>query len=186
MRLKKELRNRYQAWWIVKVEYKRFPAFYGTRRFITAFKRARPLFLFCARSIQSTPRPAFLKINYIIPETTHRFSKLCLSVRSLYQNAFMQFFFLLYMLHALPHLILHDLSTRIILGAAYSSWSSTLCSFLHSPVTPSLLTPNILLSTLFWNTLSYVPPSLWETKIHTHAKNRQNYISVYLNLYSFG
>ena len=29
-----------------------------------------------------------------------------------------------------------------------------LCSFLHSPVTPSLLGPNILLNTLFSNTLS--------------------------------
>jgi hypothetical protein len=32
--------------------------------------------------------------------------------------------------------------------------SSSLCSLLHSPVTPSLLGPNILLSTLFSNTLS--------------------------------
>ena len=32
--------------------------------------------------------------------------------------------------------------------------SSSLCIFLHSPVTPSLLGPNILLSALFSNTLS--------------------------------
>jgi hypothetical protein len=32
--------------------------------------------------------------------------------------------------------------------------SSSLCSFLHSPVTSSLLGPNILLNTLFPNTLS--------------------------------
>jgi len=36
----------------------------------------------------------------------------------------------------------------------YRSLSSSLCSFLHSPVTPSLLGPNILVSTLFSNTLS--------------------------------
>ena len=35
----------------------------------------------------------------------------------------------------------------------YWSLSSSLCSFLHSPVTSSLLGPNILLSTLFPNTL---------------------------------
>ena len=35
--------------------------------------------------------------------------------------------------------------------------SSSLCSFLHSPVTSSLLGPNILLSALFSNTLSLRP-----------------------------
>jgi hypothetical protein len=37
----------------------------------------------------------------------------------------------------------------IILGEEYKLWSSLLCSFLQSPVTPSLLGPNILLSTLW-------------------------------------
>ena len=36
----------------------------------------------------------------------------------------------------------------------YRSFSSSLYSSLHSTVTSSLLGPNILLSTLFWNTLS--------------------------------
>ena len=51
------------------------------------------------------------------------------------------------------HLILFDLITRIIFGE-FRSLNSSLCSFLHSPVTSSLLGPNILLSTLFSNTLS--------------------------------
>ena len=50
-------------------------------------------------------------------------------------------------------LILLDLITRTILGE-YRSLSSTLCSFLHSPVISPFLGPNILLSTLFSNTLS--------------------------------
>ena len=41
-----------------------------------------------------------------------------------------------------------------ILGEEYRSLSSSLCNFLHSPITPSLLGPNILLNTLFSNTLS--------------------------------
>jgi len=41
----------------------------------------------------------------------------------------------------------------IDLGEEYSSLSSLLCSFLHSPVTLSLLGPNNLLNTLFSNTL---------------------------------
>jgi len=52
------------------------------------------------------------------------------------------------------YLILLDFITCTILGEQYSSLSSSLCSFLHSPVTSSLLGPNILLNTLFSNTLS--------------------------------
>jgi len=52
------------------------------------------------------------------------------------------------------HLILLDFITRTIFGEHYRSLSSSLCSFLYSPVTSSLLVPNILLSTLFSNTLS--------------------------------
>ena len=51
------------------------------------------------------------------------------------------------------HLIPLDLITRTILGE-YRSLSPSLCSFLHSPVTSSLLGPNTLLSTPFLNTLS--------------------------------
>ena len=46
------------------------------------------------------------------------------------------------------HLILLYFTTRKILG------NSSLCNFLHSPVTLSLLGPNTLLSTLFSNTPS--------------------------------
>jgi hypothetical protein len=42
----------------------------------------------------------------------------------------------------------------IILGEEYKLRSSLLCNFLHSPVTSSPIGPNILLSTLFSNTLS--------------------------------
>jgi len=52
------------------------------------------------------------------------------------------------------HHILLDLITRKLFGEQYRSLSSSLCSFLHCPVTLSLLNPNILLNTLFLNTLS--------------------------------
>ena len=51
-------------------------------------------------------------------------------------------------------LFLLDLVTRIIFGEEYISLSSSLCSFLHSPVTSSLLGPNMPLRTLFSYTLS--------------------------------
>ena len=57
------------------------------------------------------------------------------------------------------HLILLNFITRIILSEEYRSLSSSLCDFLHSPVTPSLLGPNVLLNTLnvFILTNKFVP-----------------------------
>jgi hypothetical protein len=52
------------------------------------------------------------------------------------------------------HLILLDFTTHTILGREYRSLSSTLCNFLHLPVTSSLLGPYTLLNTLFSNNLS--------------------------------
>ena len=46
-----------------------------------------------------------------------------------------------------PHLILLDFINRTILGEDYRSLISSLCSFLHSPVTSSLIGPNVLLNT---------------------------------------
>src|SRR5215475_7591411 len=56
--------------------------------------------------------------------------------------------------HMPAHLTLLDLTTCTILGEEYRSFSSSLCKFLHSPITSSLLGPNTLLNTLFSNTLS--------------------------------
>ena len=51
-------------------------------------------------------------------------------------------------------LILLDFITRTILGEEKRSLNSSLCSFIYSPVTLSLIDPNILLNTLFSNTVS--------------------------------
>ena len=52
------------------------------------------------------------------------------------------------------HLILLDFITRTIFGEEYRSLISSLCTFHHSAVASSLLGPNILLNSLFSNTLS--------------------------------
>ena len=52
------------------------------------------------------------------------------------------------------YLSLLDFITRTILSEEYKPFSSSLCNLLHSPVTSSLLGPNIFLYTMFSNTLS--------------------------------
>ena len=71
------------------------------------------------------------------------------------------------------HLTLLYFITRTILGEQYRSLSSLLYSFPHSPVTSSLLGPNIL-NTLFSNTLSLTflliyPISLYAFFLSFHA-----------------
>ena len=134
---------------------KKFPIFYGTRRFINAFTSACHLSLSWARSIQSMPPHPTSRTSILISN-----SHLRLAISS---GPFPQ------MSPANPythlsspplgptwpaHLVLLDFITRTILVEVYRLLSSTLCSFLHSLVTSSLLGPNIFLSTLFSNTLS--------------------------------
>ena len=67
------------------------------------------------------------------------------------------------------YLILLDLITRMIFGEQFRSLNSSLYSFLHSSVTSSLSSPNILLNFLYQKPLVYVPPSMWATKFYTHT-----------------
>ena len=54
------------------------------------------------------------------------------------------------------YLILLDFITRTLLGEEYKSFSYSLYSLHHSPVTSSFLGPNILLNTMFSNTFSFL------------------------------
>jgi len=57
-----------------------------------------------------------------------------------------------------------------IFGEQYRSLSSSLCSFLHSPVTSSLLGPNSLLSTLFSYTFGLCSAFSVSDHFHMHTE----------------
>ena len=66
----------------------------------------------------------------------------------------------------------------------YRSLSSSLCSFLHSSVTSSPLGPNILLSTLFPNTLSLrSSPNLTDEVSHPYKTTSKIIVLCILTLY---
>ena len=83
------------------------------------------------------------------------------------------------------HLILLDFITRTILSEVYRSFSSSLCSFLHSPVTSALLGPNILLRTLFSNTLSLRSSLNVSDQVSHPYKIRGRIIVLYFLIFKF-
>ena len=127
---------------------KKFPAFHGTRKFITALTSVRHLSLSWASPIQS-----------IYPHRTYWRSVVILSthLRLFLPSGLLPSGFptkTLYTPFSTPiratcpaHLILLDFITRTILGEEYRSFSSSLCSLLRSPVTSSLLGPILMMIT---------------------------------------
>jgi hypothetical protein len=64
------------------------------------------------------------------------------------------------------------------LAEEYRSVSSSLCRFFHSPITSSLLGPNILHSTLFSDTLSLRSSLNVSDQVSHPYKTKENYRSV--------
>ena len=81
------------------------------------------------------------------------------------------------------HLILLDFITCTILGEAYKSFSSSLCNLLHSPVTSSLLGPNILLNTMFSNTLSFLSSHIVSDKVSHPYKTTDKITVLYILIF---
>ena len=83
------------------------------------------------------------------------------------------------------HLILLDFITRTILGEQYRSLNSSLCGVFHSPVTPSLLGPNIILNTLFSNTLSLRSSLNVSDQVSHPYKTTGKIIVLYILIFKF-
>ena len=134
---------------------KKFPAFYKNRIFFTAIISARYLSLSWASSIHSKPphptswRSILLSSSHLRLGFPSGLFPSGFPTKNLYTPLFSSI-----RATCPAHLILLDFITRTKLDEQYRSLNSSICSFLHSPRSSSLLGPNMPLNTLFSNALS--------------------------------
>jgi hypothetical protein len=133
--------------------------------FFTAFKSAHHFSLSWARLIQSIP-PHPTSWIYILILSSHLRLGLPNRLLSGFPTKTLHTHFPFPIRATCPaHLILLYFIIRTILGEQYRSLSSSVCSFLQSPVNSSLLGPNILLNNLFskmsYQLGSYQQPLRW-------------------------
>ena len=147
--------------------------FYGTRRFITAFTSASHLSLFWTKSVQFMLPAWFLKVHCnIIPPATPRSSKWSTSLRFLQQNPVCT--------SPLPHTCyMRRLSHSSRFGRPNHIWwkagafSSNYVIFCTTLLPHCSTKAQISSSEPYSETSSaFVPPSMWATKFHTHAKQK--------------
>ena len=108
----------------------KFPAFYGTRRFITAFTSARHLPLSWARSVQSIlPHPVFWMSILIL--TSHlRWSSCCILTSGLITKTLYASLMSPLRASCPVPLVLLNFITRMICSEEYRSFSFSLCGLL--------------------------------------------------------
>jgi len=146
---------------------RKFPTCYGIQKLFTTSTTARHLPLLWAKSTQPMFPSHFLRIHFdIILQSLLRSSKWSLYRRSRTKNLYA---LLLSSIRATcsANLILLYFITPILFGEQYRSLSTSLCSFLYSPLISSLL------GTLSSNTLR--PHSSLNTRDHVlHPYKQQS------------
>ena len=121
----------------------KFPSFYGTRRFITAFTSACHLSLSWAGSIQSTrPHPASWRSILILSSYLGLGLPSDLFPSGLPNKTLYTPLLSLIRVTCPALLIFLDFITRTVSGEVYRLFSSSSFSFLHSLVTSTFLDPN--------------------------------------------
>jgi hypothetical protein len=151
--------------------HKNFPPLYGARRFITIFTRVLHWSLTWAGSSQSMPSH---------PISLRSYSKLSIRLRRCLPSGIFLLVFppITYIRSSssratcTDHLIVLNLTILIIQSEEHKLWSSSLCSPLKPSVISSRFCPNILLSTLFSNTLNLCFHLMSETKFRTRTEPR--------------
>jgi hypothetical protein len=134
------------------------PQFYNSPPLVTILSQLDPL---------HTP-PANLLVRSILIPPSH----LCLGLPSgLFHSGFPTktlYTFLSSPMRATypTHLILLDLICLIIFVDEYKIWCSSLCNFLHSPVTSSLFGPNILLRPCSQTPSVCALPLMWDSSTY--------------------
>jgi len=118
----------------VSQQVKKFPTFYGTRRFITASTSASTYPYLSQLDPINSSRSRLILRSYLRLGHPSGLLPSSFPTKTLYMP-------LLSSIRGTcsAHLILLDLITRTIFGEEHRSLSSSLCIFLHSPVTSSLL-----------------------------------------------
>jgi hypothetical protein len=158
---KYDLTNKLTPWSRILLEklivaqlVQQFPVFYGTRRFITVFTRARHGSLSWARCIQSTPsHPVFIRSILILSSHLRLDLPSVLFISALKQKCYIHFASCYACSIPRPSHSWLDHPNNIWRRVQVMKLLITQLS-LRSPVTSSLLGLSILLSTLFLNTLS--------------------------------
>ena len=87
--------------------------------------------------------------------------------------------------YTLRYIFYLDFITPKILGEEYKLFSSSLCHLVQSPFTSSLLRPNILLNTLFQNTLSFLSSHSVNDQVSHPHKTTGRTILLYILMFKY-
>jgi hypothetical protein len=82
-------------------------------------------------------------------------------------------------------MILLDVVILIIFGEMCKLWSYSLCSCLQLPIVSSFFGPDILLSTLFSNTLSLFPSFNIRDQVSHPYETRGRIVVFYISVFTF-